>query len=113
MRLRALAIIYSFLLTGCLAGAPIKPSVELGVIDYPANEVIENMTSGKSFKTIDVVIKASARNVTSAVVSGGNHVPLSDYDKAICFQPDWWDVEVNYIHALERYISNHCGPAAP
>jgi len=95
-------------LTSC-GGAPVKPSVELGVIDYPANQVIENMSGGASFKKIDAITKATAQNVTRAVVSTGNRVPLSSYDKAICFRPDWWDVEVNYIHSLERYISAHCG----
>lgn len=98
-----------FVLTSC-GGAPVKPSVELGVIDYPANEVIENMTGGASFKKIDAIPKATAANITHAVVSTGNRVPLASYDKAICFRPDWWDVEVNYVHALERFITNHCGP---
>lgn len=107
MRLRALLIICS-LLTGCFAGAPVKPSVELGVIDYPSNQVIENMSGGASFKPIDSILKASAKSVTRAIAVTGNRVPLENYDKAICFQPDWWDVEVNYVHALERYISAHC-----
>jgi len=111
--MKYVALLLPFLLTGCFAGAPVKPAVELGVIDYPAGQVIENMTNGKAFSKIDMVLKASAANVTRAVVSGGNRVPLANYDKAICFQPDWWNVEVSYIHALEQYVSNHCGPSAP
>lgn len=82
--------------------------MELGVIDFPRNEVIENMTGGQSFKGIDSISKATAHNVTAAVLSGGSRVPLHSYDKAICFRPDWWNVEVNYIHSLERFITNHC-----
>ncbi len=104
---RSLLPIICSLLVGC-AGAPVKPSVEVGVVDYPANQVIENMSGGASFKAIDAIPKATAANITHAVVSTGNRVPLESYDKAICFQPDWWDVEVNYIHSLERYITAHC-----
>lgn len=107
MTLRLLLLTTFSLLASC-AGAPVKPSVELGVIDYPSNEVIENMTGGASFRSINSIPKATAASVTRAVVSTGNRVPLSNYDKAICFQPDWWDVEVNYIHSLERYITAHC-----
>lgn len=105
---KVLPTICSLLLASC-GGAPVKPSVELGVIDYPRNQVIENMTGGQSFKRIDSVEKATARNVTAAVFTGGSRVPLESYDKAICFRPDWWNVEVNYVHSLERYIQNHCG----
>jgi hypothetical protein len=109
MRLKELLIICS-LLSSCalMPDAPPKPSVELGVIDYPAGQVVTNMTGGKSFKKIDSVETATYRNVMAAIVSGGKRVPLASYDRAICFKPDWWGAEQNYIHALERYIQNHC-----
>lgn len=105
---RALPIICSLLLASC-GGAPIKPSIELGVIDYPAGEVIVNMTGGKSMSRIDSVPKASYQNVVQAIVVTGNRVPLASYDHAITIKPDYWQIEVSYIHSLERYITNHCG----
>lgn len=117
MRLRAfqttcnivLAALAISTLVAC-GGAPVKPSVEIGVIDYPAGEVIENMTNGKSFAGINSIPKATSANVTRAVITGGRRVPLANYDHAIAFTPDWWDVEVQYVHSLEQYITNHCGP---
>lgn len=99
------------ILTSC-GGLPIKPQVTLGVIDFPAGQVIENTTNGQKMKNVDSFEKATARKITSAIIFDGNRVPLSSYDKAICLTPDWWNVEVNYIHSLERYISNHCSQAA-
>ncbi len=106
----ALPIVFAIALQALYscAGAPIKPSVEVGVIDYTANQVIENMSGGASFKHIDAIPKATAENITRAIVVTGNRVPLANYDKAICFTPDWWNVEVQYIHSLERYITAHC-----
>ncbi len=57
---------------------------------------------------IDSVAKASYPNVVTTVITGGIRVPLANYDKAICFKPDAWQVEVNYLHSLERYIQAHC-----
>jgi hypothetical protein len=107
MRLKAFPITCSLLLTAC-GGAPIKPSVDLGVIDYPRAQVIENQTGGASISKINTFDKASHANVVKAIATGGQRVPLSTYDRAICFKPDSWNVEIAYVHSLERYISNHC-----
>lgn len=104
-----LALLYCLeFLTSC-GGAPVKPAVEIGVIDYPAGQVTENMTNGQAFQKIDAIEKATSKNVTAAIIAGGNRVPLASYDKAIALRPDWWDVFINYVHALERYVQNHCG----
>lgn len=95
------------LLTSC-ASLPEKPSVELGVIDFPAGQVVTNMTGAKSFKKIDSTAKATYPNMVRAIVLGGSRVPLASYDRAICFKPDFWQTEVEYIHDLERYIVSHC-----
>lgn len=105
--LRKTSLLICSLLVGC-ASLPQKPSVELGVIDYNADQVVVNQTGGKSMSRIDSVEKAGYRNVVQAVVDGGNRVPLASYDRAIAFKPDAWQTEVNYIHSLERYIQNHC-----
>jgi len=79
------------------------------VIDYHAAQVVVNMTGGASFRNITSVAKATYPNVVRAIVSGGKRVPLSSYDRAVCFKPDYWQQEINYIHGLERYIRDHCG----
>lgn len=89
-------------------GAPQKPSVELGIIDYPSDSVIANMTGGRSFQSINSVESATYKNVATAILTGGKRVPLASYDRAICFRPAWWGIEQGYVHALERYIVNHC-----
>lgn len=105
---RTLALLSLLSLTSC-AGAPEKPSFELGVIDYPAGQVIVNETNGKSMQRIDSVAKASHANVIRAIVAGGQRVPLASYDRAIAITPDNWTIFINYVHALERYAQNHCG----
>lgn len=104
-------IAIALLLCSC-GGTPIKPSVVVGVVDYPAGQVIENTTNGQAVKRIDSFEKATARNVRSAILFDGTRVPLSSYDKAICFKPDSWNVEVNYLHSLERFIRDKCSQAA-
>lgn len=104
---KVLPIICSALVSACGAN-PIKPSVVVGVVDYPAGQVIENTSNGQAVKRIDSIEKASAQNVRKAIMFDGNRVPLSLYDRAICFKPEHWNVEVNYLHSLERYIRDHC-----
>ncbi len=89
-----------------MPGAPTKPNVELGIIDYPNSEVITNMTGARSFQKIQSVPSYSA--VVQAIVASGNRVPLASYHKAICFKPVYWQTTQNYINALVRYIQNHC-----
>ncbi len=104
---KKLLTMLSLLLSAC-ASLPAKPSVELGVIDYPRGQVIVNMTGGRSMSRIDSVSKASYGNLAQAIVTGGQRVPLAAYDRAISFKPDAWQTEINYIHSLERYIEGHC-----
>lgn len=91
---------------------PIKPSVVLGVVDFPVSQVIENTTNGQKMQEINSFAKATAQNIRKAAMFDGTRVPLSSYDKAICFKPDSWNVEVNYLHSLERFIRDHCSQAA-
>ena len=102
---KILPVILAASLSSC-ASLPKKPSVELGVIDYPSGEVIVNMTGGASLSKINSV--PSYHAVASAIVSGGNRVPLASYDRAIAFKPAYWSAVQNYMNALVVYIQNHC-----
>lgn len=105
-------IIFALVVSAC-GSAPTKPSFTLGVIDYPASQVIENQTGGRSMQAINSSAKATYANVASAIAAGGARVPLSTYDKAISIKPDQWTIFINYVHGLERYITNHCGNPSP
>lgn len=102
-----LIISASSILVSC-AGAPQKPNVELGVIDYPHGEVIVNMTDAKSFSKINSVEEAKYRAIARAVVASGGRVPLASYDRAIAFKPLEWEKVQNYLNSLTRYIQNNC-----
>ena len=113
MLLKVLLTAFSLTLASC-AGAPAKPVVTIGVIDYPANQVIENNTSGKAMKQIKTIAQATHENVVRAVDSAGsNRVPLSVYDNAVCFRPLQWEIVQNYLDALRTYVTNHCSTPAP
>lgn len=80
---------------------PEKPTVELGVIDYPRNEVITEIAgpevkSSEDLKYEKIKANASVRK------------PLSSYDKAVCFVPDAWVPVQTYMHLLENYIKTSC-----
>lgn len=77
-------------LVGCLK--PIKPKVEMGIVDYTANEIIAGIT-GQGSNTITF------------------RVPISQYDKATCFKPKEWSIVSTYLHDMESYVSyleSHC-----
>lgn len=108
---KALLIILVNSFFGCAVlspSAPKAPSVELGVIDYPASQVVVNMTGAKSFRGIDSVQGANYRAVVNAIVSTGKRVPLSTYDRAIAFKPTYWQAVQDYMNALTQFIQNHC-----
>lgn len=105
MRLKALVIIFSACLCAC-ASLPKKPSVELGVIDYPSDQVIVNMTGSAAMARISSV--PSYHTVAAAINSSGQRVPLADYDRAIAFKPVYWQAVQDYMNSLVRYINNHC-----
>lgn len=92
---------------GC-AGAPVKPSVELGVLDVPAQEVIVNNTAKMEFSKAEQI---EYDNLVAKIILTGNRVPIIDYDKAISFKPDQWAILAKYVKALEQYIGEHnCVP---
>ncbi len=98
------------ILASSCASAPQKPSVELGVIDYPNNQVIVNMTGNPAFKSIRESFTApSYKSVITAVIASRNRVPLASYDRAICFKPTYWQAVQDYMNSLVRYIQNNCG----
>lgn len=88
--------------------APKAPSVELGVIDYTAGQVIVNKTGSRSFQNIDSIEAANYRSVVKAISEGGNRVPLSTYNRAIAFKPVYWTAVQNYMNELTTFIRNHC-----
>lgn len=107
---RAFLVLCSITLAAC-SSLPQKPSVELGIIDYPAGQVIVNMTGGKSFSAMrnaSSFMAASYYPLAQAIVTGGQRVPLASYDRGITFKPTEWQKEINYVHSMERYIQAHC-----
>lgn len=107
--LMAVAVLHMFGCATLSQSAPQKPSIELGVIDFAAGEVVVNMTANPSFKSIQHSTSApSYREVFAAVVTNGNRVPLASYDKAVAFKPAQWTLVQNYMNALVRFIQNHC-----
>ena len=103
MLLRVLLIILASSLIGCAGSSIKKPVLELGVIDYPRNEMIVNMTDGSSVKSA-ADLKYSV--VVESIVFDGKRVPLSTYDKGICFTPPNWEKLQNYLNELERANTN-------
>lgn len=99
-----LAILVS-ILSAC-GHAPSPPNVELGVIDYPSNEVIVNMTGNTDLNQMKSL--PSYDHVVDQIVAKGNRVPLASYDRAIAFKSNYWKMVQDYIDSLERYIKNHC-----
>lgn len=79
LRIRIAA--FSLLLASCQT-MPEKPIVEVGGVDYPADQVIAGLSDGS-----DPV----------------HRVPLSTYDKATCFKPKEWEREKVYIKLLEDF----------
>lgn len=66
---------------GCV-GLPLKPSVPIGQIDFPRQQVIEGMT-GQA---------ATAR------------APLDqEYDKATCFKPRAWEIYSLYVDEVRAF----------
>ena len=107
MPLKGLLITLALISSSC-AGLPQKPNVELGVIDYPSAQVITNMTGSKSFQKIQMPSDVTYKAVLQATVTDGARVPLSTYDRAICFKPNYWQAVQDYVNALNRYIENSC-----
>lgn len=88
---------------GC-PGVPVKPSVELGVLDVPAQEVIIGNTSKMRLNKVE---DAEYDNIVEQIRLQSTRVPIIDYDKAISFKPDQWAILSKYIKDLERYIQDH------
>lgn len=106
-------LLFGLILCGC-GSMPKKPSVEIGVIDYPAGEVITNVTSGDKIKTVEQLsYKAIATPIVTDNPFLSVRVPLERYDKAICFKPDSWELLIDYLHGLERCIKNHTCSVQP
>jgi len=98
-------LLLSLLACSCAGQLPPKPVLELGVIDYPSNEVIVNMTSGIK---LDGVSDLTYDNLSTNIIASGSRVPLSTYDRAVSFKPDQWAILQNYIDALKRAAQKNC-----
>lgn len=85
----ALLLTCSLLLVGCQS-IPEKPVVELGLVDYPKDQILVKKSDGS-----DKV----------------HREPLSTYDRATCFQPDPWKAWKTYVKLLEQYAAT-CKAAA-
>jgi len=108
--LKTLLISGSWLLLASCAGTgmPQKPSIDIGVIDYPRSQVIENNTSKMSMSV--TAGKISVRSVANGILAArsSKRVPLSTYDKAVALKPKTWEVVQNYIDELVAYAKNGC-----
>jgi hypothetical protein len=88
--LRTATVVFSVLSSLGCASIPEKPVVEVGAVDYPADQAIVGRSDGS-----DTV----------------RRIPLSLYDKATCFRPEEWEREKVYIQLLEQY-AQRCQRAA-
>jgi hypothetical protein len=108
MRLKTCLIVLIASLASSCAGLPIpeKPKVEVGIIDYPRNEVITNQIDSRKIKSKKQLRYAVMRK--NMLASKFIRKPLADYDKAISFKPAAWEQLQNYLDKLEDYARNRC-----
>lgn len=78
MRLAILLIVFS--LAAC-RGAPVKPEVELALMDYPRDEAIAGVGGSTTIR----------------------RDPLKDWDKSTMFKPEDWAKVDAYIKQMEAY----------
>jgi len=78
---------------------PSKPQVEVGIIDYPVNQVVTNLTGEEIKSTKELKYEEISKKING---SGSVRKPLKDYDRAVCFLPDYWEMVQNYIDLLEE-----------
>lgn len=111
MRLIVFVILGSILLSSC-AGAPVKPQIELcvlNVIKDSSGAVIEiygdcGLTDGEK---INVVSDMNIENLPNVLTDNVKR-PVSEMDKNIC-QPPWsWERLQNYVDSLVNYIETRC-----
>lgn len=99
-------VLLLFSACGTIPNLPEKPIVEIGVIDYPRDEIITNMTGGNKIKSIDDL---SYSNVSkSAKGVGSVRKPLRGYDKAVSFLPREWEKVQNYVDQLAEAAKKRC-----
>ena len=98
MRLINLLIIFS--LIGCASG-PKKPSIELCVIDYPANIADCGMTDPELIKSLaDLEFDV----LTGEIKASSEPKPLSYLDNAVAITQPHWKEFMDYLHKLEDYV---------
>lgn len=85
---------------------PVKPKIEMGVIDAPALEVITNKVKTNELTNSEALTYGALSKKIKA--AGRVRVPIMDYDKAIAIKPKEWSSLEDYRGALEDYVRNHC-----
>jgi hypothetical protein len=86
--MRLLILLATLSSLGCV-GIPPKPSVNLCLLDVPANEA------------------SCGRTGTNDPIQ---RVPLAAMDKATAFSPADWELIKNYIDEMEDYVRHRCAP---